>query len=114
MILAGSGDDVNKDLDKLAALADKVLDVSTPLVSAVATSTAVEELRAEIAVLKTLVESQQKQSSQQPRRNTTPRSAHHCRNSSPARPVTTQPKFRAAAKKCQSPCSWSENDQARH
>ena len=51
MILAGSGDDVNKDLDKLAALADKVLDVSAPLVSTVATSTAVEELRAEIAVL---------------------------------------------------------------
>ena len=124
MILAGSGDDVNKDLDKLAALADKVLDVSTPLVSAVATSTAVEELRAEIAALKTLVESQQKQSSQQPRRKTTPRSAYHSRNSSPARPVTTQPKdntlcwyhsrFKAAAKKCQSPCSWSGNDQARH
>ena len=66
MILAGSGDDVNKELDKLAALADKVLDVSTPLVSAVPTSTAVEELRAEIAVLKTLVKSQQKHSSQQP------------------------------------------------
>ena len=49
MILAGSGDDVNKDMDKLATLADKVLDVSTPLVSAVATLTAVEELRAEIA-----------------------------------------------------------------
>lgn len=92
MILAGSGDDVNKDLDKLAALADKVLDVSTPLVSAVATSTAVEELRAEIAVLKTLVESQQKQSSQQPRQKTTPRSTHHSCNSSPARPATTQPK----------------------
>ena len=49
MILAGSGDDVNKDMDKLATLADEVLDVSTPLVSAVATLTAVEELCAKIA-----------------------------------------------------------------
>ncbi|XP_019850781.1 PREDICTED: uncharacterized protein LOC109581259 [Amphimedon queenslandica] len=121
MVLAGSGDEIHEDLDKLATLADKILQVSTPQVSTVATFTEVEQLSAEIAALKTLLESQQKQSSQ---RKTASRSAHHSRRSSPARPVTTQhqsttlcwyhSRFQAAARKCQPPCFWSENDQARH
>uniref|UniRef100_A0A1X7V413 Integrase catalytic domain-containing protein n=1 Tax=Amphimedon queenslandica TaxID=400682 RepID=A0A1X7V413_AMPQE len=64
MVLAGSGDEIHEDLDKLATLADKILQVSTPQVSTVATFTEVEQLSAEIAALKTLLESQQKQSSQ--------------------------------------------------
>uniref|UniRef100_A0A1X7URC9 Uncharacterized protein n=1 Tax=Amphimedon queenslandica TaxID=400682 RepID=A0A1X7URC9_AMPQE len=100
MVLAGSGDKIHEDL----------LEVFTPQVSTVATSTVVEQISAEIAALKTLLESQQKQLSQ---RKKASRSAHHSRRSSPARPVTTQhqsttlcwyhSRFQAATRICQPP-----------
>uniref|UniRef100_A0A1X7UB44 Uncharacterized protein n=1 Tax=Amphimedon queenslandica TaxID=400682 RepID=A0A1X7UB44_AMPQE len=46
MVLADSGDEIHEDLDKLATLADKVLEVAIPQVSTVATSTEVEQLSA--------------------------------------------------------------------
>ena len=103
MVLASSKD--ADDLEKLAVLADRVVEVSVPTVSNLDTpslSVEVEQLRAEIASLKGVV-----QSLSQP---ALPRLRH--RTPSPSRPRTDglcwyHARFAEKANRCQKPCSWS-------
>ena len=121
MILASTGEGSSADLEKLASLADKVMDVATPTISAVATSqlsSEVEHLRGKITGLKEYIMSLPKP---------TPFRGHTHKRRSPSPAHSRQPsphqssdsicwyhsKFQNAARKCRSPCSWAEKDQAR-
>ena len=111
MILASTTEGTS--LDDLAALADKVMEVSVPTVSAVTTSqlsAEMEQLRSEITDLKELVKSLSLNSQQRPLKR---------RSASPAPPQRKpdlcwyHQRFADAANKCNPPCSWtSGNDQA--
>ena len=84
MVLAST--DESLTLNKLAELADKVMEVATPSVSAIATpqiTTEVEQLRTEVTRLQELVKSLTTQARQQSTSN--PR-----RSPSPARPAPTR------------------------
>ena len=121
MVLASSPDSTS--LDKLAEMADKIMEVaapsgtaaSTPFVAGVSTpSTEVEQLvtRLEKLILKLARSRSSSRSSSRPvfrssRRSPTPNPPsdtlcwyHH--------------NFGAQAKKCRSPCSWSSNEPADH
>ena len=106
MVLASTPD--AGSLDELAQLADKRMEVVTPSVSSVHTSTDFENLRQEVAELKLLI-----QTLKQPRRRS------YGRSPSPAPPRQPQvicwyhTKFGDSAKKCKPPCAkLPENSQA--
>ncbi len=112
-----------KDLETLAATADKIMEVAAPPVCNVTASlpsTQVDQLRSEIGELRQLVE--KLLSSNRPTRqqfhSRTPR-----RSPSPASNLVNQPssslcwyhqRFGEEAKKCRSPCSYSGNEPASH
>ena len=118
MVLASSD---TTDLEKLAQLADKIVEVATPSISAATRSTSeIDHLRAEIADLKRIVESLHIPS--RPRcsssRGRTPRSS---RATTPVDDDTSDRlcwyhrRFGDQAQKCQPPCSKSSgNVQASH
>lgn len=106
MVLASAKE--TEDLESLAALADRVAEVSSPSVSAIETtqlSAEVEHLRTEITDLKSLVKSLS-QRRQLPRRRTP----------SPAPPTTAtglcwyHARFADKAAKCNQPCSWNSGN----
>ena len=109
MVLASTKED--EELESLASLADKVVEVAAPVVATVQSSqlsSEMEYLRSEIASLKRLVQSL----STTPRRKHSPRR----RTPSPAPPVQStglcwyHSRFAEKAAKCLQPCSWeSEN-----
>lgn len=105
MVLASTPD--TGSLDDLAQLADKIMEVATPSVSSVHTSTEFEHLRQEVAELKMLI-----QTLKQPKRR------YHGCSPSPAPPRQQvlcwyHNKFGDNAKKCKPPCDKSsENFQA--
>ena len=114
MVLAST--DESLALDKLAELADKVMEVATPSVSAIATpqiTTEVEQLCTEVTRLQELVKSLTTQARQ--RSTSNPR-----RSPNPARPRPAadptlcwyHQKFGEAAHKCRQPCARGLNDKA--
>ncbi len=117
MVLASAAD--TTDLAKIADMADKVIEVAAPSVSAIShisTDAKVEKLQAEVTRLADLVASL---TQHRPRRD---RSQSRGRRTHSPAPPDAQPqdsfcwyhsKFGQAAKKCQEPCSWG-NDQAGH
>lgn len=117
MVLASA--DVAMDMDKLADLADKVMEVATPTVAAISDTrtdpppvtsgpSEVQRLREEVARLAARIDSLNTRSRK--RSNSRPR-----RTASPAPPTTTQElcwyhtKFGEAAQKCKEPCTWDLN-----
>ena len=122
MVLASTPNTAN--LEELAQLADRVVEVAAPSISAVSTPQLTEELerlRAEVTSLKGIV-----QSLPQYTTHTRGRSRGHSHSQSRGRtpsphPSTEQPllcwyhtRFGDQAKKCTKPCSFSGNDQASH
>ena len=106
MVLASTPD--NGNLEELAQLADKIMEVVTPAVSSVNTDTEFGQLRQEVAELKLLI-----QVIKQPRRRS------HGRSPSPAPQRQSQDicwyhaKFGDNARKCKPPCAKSPgNSQA--
>ena len=120
MVLASTSE--TEDLEALASLADRVAEVATPTVSTIETShlsAEVEQLRTEIADLKSLVKSLSSHSppTSTPKRGRSPRR----RTPSPAPPTCPtglcwyHMRFAEKATKCNQPCSWdSGNEQAGH
>ena len=114
MVLAATKD--TEDLETLATLADKVMEVAPPTVSTATTessqlSTEVDQLRAEIAGLKELVQS----ASSQPAKST--RQSRRSPSPQPRRQrggwCWYHMRFAERAMRCQPPCSWkSENEPA--
>ena len=114
MVLASA--DTSTDISKLADMADKVMEVAAPTVSAITntrTDTAdVKQLREEVARLADLVASvmtpSHRRSTSRPRRPQSP---------APRNPPSEDPlcwyhaKYGEAARKCKDPCSWG-NSQA--
>ena len=112
MVLASADD--TTDLAKLADMADKVIEVAAPSVSAIAhtsSDTEVEKLRAEVTHLAELVTSLTRY---RPRRDHSQSRWRRTHSPAPTDPLP-QPqdrlcwyhkKFGEAAKKCQEPCSW--------
>ena len=108
MVLASTGEPT--DIEALASLADKIMEVATPQVSAVTVdpqlSSEVSQLRAEVARLRKLIQS--------------PRSNSRGRSASPARPRPQSDlcwyhqRFGDTARKCKSPCTKAGNHQASH
>jgi len=116
MVLAST--DESLALDKLAELADKVMEVATPSVSAIATpqiTTEVEQLRTEVTRLQELVKSLTTQARQRSTSNPRqpPSPAHPCPAADPTLCWYHQ-KFGEAAHKCRQPCARGLNDQASH
>ena len=123
MVLASSD---TTDLDKLAQLADKIVEVATPQVNsavvAPCTSAEVQQLRTELSDLKRIVQSLH-HSYPSHRSRSTSRSRSHTRSRiSTPDPENQQDtlcwyhhRYGDLARKCQSPCSKSqENGQASH
>ena len=115
MVLAST--DSSIDLDKLADMANKVLEVATPVVATVSAThssdSEVKQLREEVAHLADLVASL----TTQPQCRSSSRSHH-----APSPAATNRPqeslcwyhaKFGEATQKCKEPCSWG-NSQAGH
>ena len=121
MVLASSGE---MPLEQLAQLADKIVEVATPSVSAInidPLTSEVEQLRAEVIRLQSVISTLQitsqprptrSKSCSRPRRGTTPHFA------SPVPPASTSPeeglcwyhrKYGDQAHKCTSLCTWSGN-----
>ena len=116
MVLASA--DASMDLSKLADMADKVIEVSTPSVAAISgsgsDSSNLGQLQEEIARLTALVKSLS--SRELPQRGRSPSRSRRSnpryrRTPSPAR-LTDGPvcwyheRYGVAAKKCKDPCSW--------
>ena len=118
MVLASA--DSSMDLDKLADMADKVMEVAAPTVAAVSDTRSdctdnseVKQLREEVARLADLVASlttrPRRRSSSRPRRAASPAPTNP-----PQNPLCWyHTKFGEAAQKCKDPCSWG-NSQAGH
>ena len=116
MVLASA--DTATDLNKLADMADKVIEVSTPTFAAISNtrpdSSEVKQLREEVACLADLVASLTSHDRSR-RSHSTPRSR---RPLSPASPTEDSlcwyhTKYGGDAKKFKDPCSWG-NSQARN
>lgn len=118
MVLASA--DSSMDLDKLADMADKVMEVAAPTVAAVSDTRSdctdnseVKQLREEVARLADLVASlttrPRRRSSFRPRRAASPAPTNPPQNSL----CWYHTKFGEAAQKCKDPCSWG-NSQAGH
>ena len=111
-IVLASADDAT-DLQKLADMADKIVEVATATVAAITdTSTEVQQLKEEVSRLADLVASLS-QRDHLPRRSRS--TSHHRRPHTPARTDSRaeaqdlswyHSKFGEAARKCQEPCSW--------
>lgn len=120
MTLVPSGDELT--LEKLADMADRILELATPTIGAVHTlppqaSPEVQSLRAEIRQLQELVKSMSTRPRESRHRSPTPGPR---RSPSPARPSRDDPtlcwyhqRFGGAATKCRQPCQWGLNNQAR-
>ena len=123
MVLASTPDTTT--LDKLAEMADKIMEVATPTVAAAtmptvaatntptpALTTEVEHLRAEVTRLEKLF-----QQLARPRSSSCSTVRQFRRSPTP---TTTDSlcwyhqKFGDQAKRCRSPCAWSSNGQAGH
>ena len=112
MVLASA--DPATDLAQLAVMADKVIEVATPTVSAIAHTSDVKQLREEVTRLSGLVAAlthdrprrSRSHSRSRGRRSPTPQD-------SPDGLCWYHSKFGQAAKKCHQPCNW-ENAQAGH
>ena len=114
-IVLASADDAT-DLQKLADMADKIVEVATPTVAAVTdTSTEVQQLKEEVSRLADLVASLS-QRDHLPRRSRS--TSRHRRPHTPARTDSRaeaqdlcwyHSKFGEAARKCQEPCSWGNS-----
>ena len=112
MVLASTGATVS--LSDLAQLADKIMEVAAPSISAVAATPSVTEidlLRAEITSLKALVKSLAS-STARSHRSSRHGSPSPARASSPADTCWYHSRFRDQAQKCRPPCARAENDQA--
>lgn len=113
------------NLEKLAELADKIVEVSTPQINSAinapssnsTSNSELQQLHSEIADLKRIVSSIQRSS----HRRSPSRSGYHGSRSRQSTPEPTTSddlcwyhrRFGDAARKCQSPCSkFQENDQA--
>ncbi len=112
-------------LDKLAEMADKIIEVAVPSVSAVSASTPaaptseIEQLRAEVTRLEKMVS----KLAARPRSSSCPPARPSRRPPSPA-PSVSPPDptnlcwyhqmFGDRAQQCRSPCAWSSNGQAGH
>ena len=115
MVLASTKE--TEDLEALASLADRVVEVATPSVSSIETSqlsAEVEQLRTEITSLKSLVKSLSSLSTPSQRKH-----ANRRRTPSPAPPNRStdfcwyHSRFADKAAKCIQPCTWSSgNSQA--
>ena len=107
MVLASTN---TTSLDNLAEQADQIMEVATPSISNVTTSTEVEQLRVEIADLKKLVPKAQHQHRSPSQRQS--------RSPSPSIPnkesCRYHQRFVSSARKCQPPCNMSGNMQASH
>jgi hypothetical protein len=112
MVLAST--DVTTDINKLADMADKVIEVATPTIATVSSAAAqdsasfeVQQLRKEVARLADLVASlttqSRSRSSSRPRR---PRSPTPTASSAQGELCWYHVKFGEAARKCKEPCSW--------
>ena len=105
MVLASTGEPT--DTETLASLADKIMEVVTPQVSAVTVdpqpSSEVSQLRAEVARL-----------IQSPRSNSCGRSASPAHSRPQSDLCWYHQCFGDAAQKCKSPCTKAENHQASH
>ena len=112
MVLASTKD--NEDLESLASLADKVVEVASPAVNTVQNtelSTEVEQLRSDIAGLKKLVTSSL--SATRHFRSLRRRSPSPAPPDKPTDLCWYHARFAEKATKCTKPCSWSsENVQA--
>ena len=118
-----ASDDSTMDLDRLADMADKVMEVAAPTVAAISEhhttlnhtcSSEINQLKEEVASLASLVASLTTRSRHRSSSNKS------CRTPSPSSNDPQQDslcwyfaKFGEAAQKCKSPCSW-ENSQAGH
>ena len=111
MVLASTN---TTSLDDFAQLADQIIEVATPSISNVTTSTEVEQLRVEIGDLKKLVQSL-----------LTPKARHQHRSLSLRQSPGPSPSpnkescwyhqsFGSSARKCQPPCNVSENTPGSH
>ena len=110
IVLASTNDAIS--LEELAQLADKIMDVASPSVSAITTPplhTEVDQLRAEVSRLKELVTSLSQRGRTRGRLSTPPR----LRSPSPSTPNTSlcwyHQRFGDAARNCKPPCSKSGN-----
>ena len=112
MVLASTN---TTSLDNLAEQADQIMEVATPSISNVTTSTEVEQLRVEIADLKKLVQSLLIPKAQHQHRSPSQRQS---RSPSPSIPnkesCRYHQRFVSSARKCQPPCNMSGNMQASH
>ena len=116
MVLASA--DTSTDISKLADMADKVMEVAAPTVSAITNTrtdtTDVKQLREEVARLADLVASlttpSHRRSTSRPRRPQSP---------APRNPPSEDPlcwyhaKYGEAARKCKDPCSWGNSQAGR-
>lgn len=135
MVLASTPDTFG--LDKLAEMADKIMEVAAPSISAASTPTVstptvaanstplapVEQLRAELTRLEKLIHKlahTQSSSRSSSRSSSQPRST---RRSPTPTPISSNSdlsycwyhqKFGEQAQKCRQPCAWPLNDQAGH
>ena len=126
MVIASA--DTSMNLDKLADMADKVMEVAAPTISGISgtapnptDSAEFKQLRDEVARLTDLVSSlstrprPRRRSTSTPRRNRSPAP----RNTSDSNDSTDPPlcwyhaKFGESAQKCKDPCGWG-NSQAGH
>ena len=118
MVLASM--DTSIDLNKLADMADKVMEVATPTVSAITStnlehtkSSEVEKLREEVAKLTDIVASLstrfRQRSNSRSRRSRSPAPSSNSSDSL----CWYHAKYEEKAEKCRDPCNWG-NDQARH
>ena len=112
--------DPSMDLDKLADMADKVLEVATPSIAAISDphpdNSKVHKLREEVAHLADLVSSlttrsRRRSTSRSRRRAVSPSPTNTSQDSSPF--CWYHAKFGGNALKCRDPCTWG-NSQARH
>lgn len=123
MVLASTPD--TSSLDKLAEMADKVMEVAAPSVSSVATPTdisaEVEQLRVELSRLERLVSSLARRSrsssrppsdSRLPRRTPTPTPPGNNPADSTPSLCWYHAKYGDRARRCKQPCSRASNDQA--
>lgn len=131
MVLASTPDATT--LDKLAEMADKIIEVATPSVASVSTPTTpaddsppalaaeVEQLRTEIARLGKFVQKlahsrpPSQHAHRSPRRSPTPTPNTTPQDSRPQDSLCWyHSKFGDQAQRCRSPCTWSSNEQAGH
>ena len=127
MVLASA--DPAMDLNRLADMADKVMDVATPSISAVSDTgpSEIQQLREEVGRLAELVASLTAHSRSRPHYRSSSRS-RNSRSPAPFRPSSPSShdatadsstlcfyhsRFGGDARKCKSPCSWG-NAPAEH